>query len=223
MPKQRKYRAITYIDGFNLYHGIRDSEWRNCLWLDLQALSRHLLAPNNKLVAVKYFTARIRGAEDGDNRARAADREAKRKRQADYLEALQTLPLLKIYEGHYLPKIVTCNRCGTSWLKPEEKKTDVQMATQLVIDAYEDHFDTAMIVSGDGDITPPIEELTKRFPQKRFIAAFPPRRGNANIAKLTHTCFMIRLDQLRSCQLPNPVVKPDGHELWRPERWGRQP
>ena len=35
-------RVITYIDGFNLYHGIHDSGWLDCLWLDIGALAKQI-------------------------------------------------------------------------------------------------------------------------------------------------------------------------------------
>ena len=39
-------RVITYIDGFNLYFGLKSQGWERFLWLDVQALSRNLLKPD---------------------------------------------------------------------------------------------------------------------------------------------------------------------------------
>ncbi len=50
-------RVIAYIDGFNLYFGLKAMGWRRYYWLDLFKLSRNLLKTNQELVAVKYFTA----------------------------------------------------------------------------------------------------------------------------------------------------------------------
>lgn len=36
-------RVISYIDGFNLYFGLKQKGWRKYYWLDLAALSRSLL------------------------------------------------------------------------------------------------------------------------------------------------------------------------------------
>ena len=49
-------RVATYIDGFNLYYGIRAGGRRH-LWLDVEGLALSLLKPNQQLVAVRYFTA----------------------------------------------------------------------------------------------------------------------------------------------------------------------
>ena len=38
-------RVISYIDGFNLYFGLKDKGWKRYYWLDLAALSGALLKP----------------------------------------------------------------------------------------------------------------------------------------------------------------------------------
>jgi hypothetical protein len=52
-------RVAAYIDGFNLYYGIR-KDGRRHLWLDIEGLIRSLLKPEQQLVAVRYFTAPVR-------------------------------------------------------------------------------------------------------------------------------------------------------------------
>ena len=53
----QKQRVIVYIDGYNLYYGMRADFGNRYMWLDLQAFSESLLQPYAELVAVKYFTA----------------------------------------------------------------------------------------------------------------------------------------------------------------------
>ena len=84
-------RVIAYIDGFNLYHGLRESKLRRYYWLNLRALAENLLRKYQELVCTKYFTARISGAWAGDPPDRAKYLNAERKRQSDFLEALDTL------------------------------------------------------------------------------------------------------------------------------------
>jgi len=52
--------VIAYIDGFNLYNGLKASYQRRFLWLDLEALCTKLLVDDQHLRAVKYFTAPVR-------------------------------------------------------------------------------------------------------------------------------------------------------------------
>jgi hypothetical protein len=51
-------RLIVYIDGFNLYHGLKERSGRRLLWLDLAKLAR-LLRPRSSIVRVNYFTAPV--------------------------------------------------------------------------------------------------------------------------------------------------------------------
>ena len=56
MQKQ-PHRTIVYIDGFNFYYGeIKGTQWK---WLDPVALFQNVLGVQNKLVKIKYFTARV--------------------------------------------------------------------------------------------------------------------------------------------------------------------
>jgi len=36
-------RAIAYIDGFNLYYGLKEKHWRYYYWVDLKLLCQNLL------------------------------------------------------------------------------------------------------------------------------------------------------------------------------------
>lgn len=202
-------RVATYVDGFNLYFGLKHARFKRYYWLDLEALSMSLLRPGQQLVAVHYFTARIR--DDGHN---AADR----KRQSDYLEALETRNV-RIQYGHFLEKPGYCRACHATWTRYEEKMSDVNLAVQLQADAFDDVFDTALIVSGDSDMTTPIRRIRSRFPSKRLIVAFPPARHAAELKRAAHGYTHIGEDKLRTSQLPSTITKPDGHVLSRPRSW----
>lgn len=202
-------RVSTYIDGFNLYFGLKDSGFKRHYWLDLQSLAAGLLKPQQQLAGVHYFTARIR-----DNRHNTSDR----KRQNDYLEAL-ALCGVSIQYGHYLEKLRRCRKCHSTWLDYEEKMTDVNLAIQLLADAFDDAFDVALIVSGDSDLTTPIKRVRERFPSKRLIVAFPPGRHSAELKRTAHGYLTIGEDKLRASQLPERIRKPDGHVLVRPATW----
>lgn len=90
MNNSTKKRAVVYIDGFNLYYGcLKGSKLK---WLDLLALSKHLLdADQYQIEKIKYFTARIID-EDGTGTAT---------RQGFYLNALKSIPNLEIHFGKF--------------------------------------------------------------------------------------------------------------------------
>ncbi len=52
--------VAAYIDGFNLYYGMKNKYGRKYLWLDLVKLAGHL-RPEDEVVQVRYFTTIVRG------------------------------------------------------------------------------------------------------------------------------------------------------------------
>lgn len=202
-------RVMAYVDGFNLYFGLKDSGFQRYYWLDVAALAHGLLKPGQQLLATHYFTARIRA-----NGRNLADQ----KRQSDYLEAL-ALRGVRCQFGHYLQKARQCRQCGASWLDYEEKMTDVNIAIQMLEDAFDDAFDTALVISGDSDLTTPIRRVRERFPKKRLIVAFPPRRFSNELKRCANGYLTIGEDKLRASQLPVRLTKPDGYVLTRPANW----
>ncbi len=202
-------RVIAYVDGFNLYFGLKQSGFKRYYWLDVAMLARHLLKPEQQLVATHYFTARIR-----DNGRNAADQ----KRQNTYLEAL-ALQGVQCQFGHYLEKTRTCRKCGSTWPDYEEKMTDVNIAIQLLNDTFDDAFDVALVISGDSDLTTPIRRVRQRFPHKRVIVTFPPNRYSNELKRCATGYITIGEDKLRASQLPEQIRKPDGFVLSRPATW----
>ncbi|MXW61623.1 MAG: NYN domain-containing protein [Acidimicrobiaceae bacterium] len=200
-------RVAAYIDGFNLYHGLIDASLLSSRWLDLRAMCTSLLKPHQQLDLVRYFTTRV------------SNDPAKQTRQGTYLDALTAHGGVDIDYGHFLSKTVQCKQCGNTWQRPEEKKTDVNIAVRLLDDAYDNLFDVAFVVSGDSDLVPPIESARRRHPEKTIIVAFPPKRRSAELSRVSHAAFPIRNSVIRKSRLPDPVVKASGHELHAPHGW----
>jgi hypothetical protein len=204
-------RVIAYVDGFNLYFGLRSKGWRRFYWLNIHGMAGHLLKPGQHLVGVKYFTSRVSSSPTDPDQDR---------RQNLYLEAVATLPQTNLYFGHYLSKLVECRNCGAKWMKQEEKMTDVNIAIELLVDAQQDNFDTALLVSADSDLTGPVVKVRTLFPKKRVLVAFPPDRVSERLKREASAWTNIGKDAIRGNQLPNPVVKAGGVELWKPVEWG---
>ncbi len=219
MSDSESERTIAYIDGFNLYFGLRESGYRRYYWLNLRRLVQNLLRPNQKLVMTKYFTARISAAACPENPALGEKLRAKRQRQSDFLEALETLTDFRIFYGHYLHKPTTCRKCGHCWADHEEKMTDVNIATELLRDAFENKFDTAILLSADSDLVPPIRVIRELFALKRVVAVFPPARFSHHLKTVAHAHLLLGRPMLAKSQFPDQVQKPDGHVLQRPDRW----
>ncbi len=97
--------------------------------------------------------------------------------------------------------------------------TDVNIAVELLGDAQDDAFDTAIIVSGDGDLAGPVRHARVRYPAKRTVVAFPPGRHSAGLRSAATAYLTLGRDACRDSQLLEQVVKPDGFILTRPLSW----
>ena len=203
-------RVTVYIDGFNLYYGLRAKRWRRYYWLDVRSLSENLLRPNQDLVEVHYFTTKV---------FREPNNPGKFTRQRTFLHATELLQGVSIHYGYHLSKKMSCSVCGSTWQTYEEKMTDVNIATKLLGDAQDDVFDTAIVVSGDGDLTTPVRAVRKRYSKKRTVIAFPPGRHAAGLIRAASAYFTIGRDVFRDSQLPNQITKADGYVLRRPTNW----
>ena len=205
-------RVIVYIDGFNLYFGMREGKLRNLYWLDMVKFSRRLLKEGQSLAAVKYFTARISGLTD----------EAKRLRQKMFLDALATLDGLRIITGLYQPEPIECRHCHVPFDQDNEKMTDVKLSLAMVADAQDDKFDTAILVSGDSDQVPTIQYIKTRYPTKRVIVYFPPNRPSHHLKQEAHGVMHVDELMLRNSQMDDPMLARDGKtKLFCPDHWRR--
>ena len=122
-------RVVVYVDGFNLYFGLKSRGYKRYYWLDVSLMASHFLRPDQALVGVNYFTADI------------TDPPHKRRRQQTLLDALETHTPTKIIRGRYLTKHRQCRQCGSVMRIPEEKKTDSAISAMMVADAFTDQFD----------------------------------------------------------------------------------
>lgn len=206
IEEQKMERIIVYVDGFNLYFGMIEAGFDYCKWLNLKLLSENIINEKQKLVEVKYFTSRVSNNPD------------KQKRQSVYLEALESVGV-KIYYGHYQRDMVECKRCGNVWQDYNEKMTDVNIATQILVDAYNNAYDAAILISGDSDLVPPIKAVHENFNQKRVIVAFPPKRHNNSVALVAKGYFVIGRKKLVDSQFEDEVIKNDGFKLKKPTDW----
>ena len=204
-PKPQRF--IIYIDGFNLYFGLKDSGFQRFYWLNVQELARNLVPSPGELVYTKYFTTRIAAPVD------------KRERQANYIEALEMLDDIAIYYGKYQFSTRTCFQCGNQERVPNEKMTDVNIAVEMLSDAFQDRFDVALLVSGDSDLTGPVAAIRRLFPEKRVIIAFPPTRHSQELEDAASGHFVIGRAKFSKSQFPDQIRKPNGYILKRPARW----
>ena len=206
-------RTFVYVDGFNLYYGaLKGTPWR---WLDPVALLEKVLRPQHRIVALKYFTARVSDTP-GDR--------SKPQRQDAYLRAVQRFrPEVEVFFGHFLSHTVrmplarpTGGRRTVDVVRTEEKGSDVNLAVHLLNDGWLDLYECAVVVSNDSDLAEAMR-LVKRHQGKRIGLVTPGTRApsrqllaNADFAR------RIRTGGLRHSQLPDPIP---GTTIRKPANW----
>lgn len=143
-----------YIDGFNLYYRkLEDSPYR---WLNIRKLSE-LLVPKAYVKRVRYFTARVQPEPDNANAEAIV-------RQHTYIRALDTLKAegVTIHFGLFRTQIKQRKRASpphnlVSVIENAEKGSDVNLASHLLLDAFNRDFDMAPVVSNDSDLRTPVQ------------------------------------------------------------------
>jgi hypothetical protein len=205
LPVFRK-RARLYVDGFNLHHAILDLNRRELLWLDLNALGRALMPPSERLAGVVWVSA---------HRPQRRDRMAA---LLAYEEAL-TARGVRCLMGHFVVHGDQCQACGHQWMEATEKQSDVNLALSIAADAAANRFDTAYILTTDGDHAATTRFLHEGYPDKRIVSVAPPGRGhNRQLLEWAHARTEIETSMLERCGLPERILTRSGY-VERPVGW----
>ncbi len=210
---QTRRRIIVYVDGFNLYfRRLRNTPYR---WLDLVALFKQKF-PDDDVVAVRYFTARVGGKFDP----------LKPVRQQAYLRALASTPLVKIHYGNFLTKPARykliepiINADGAVYesvdvWRPEEKGSDVNLGVHMLNDAWKDSFDVAAVVTNDTDLVEPMKLVTE-LGKKVFIVHPDANPARSLVQYATYRVWLHDSD-LRAAQLPDAIELASGKIVHKP-------
>ncbi|MGL0787957.1 NYN domain-containing protein [Xanthomonas translucens] len=209
-------RTFVYVDGFNLYNsGLKQD--RSLRWLDIRAMCGAVLKPENKIEGLRYFTARISAEPDdpsGPNR------------QDVYIRALQAhISELIVHLGQFQsnnrrrplaypeagrPRTVEIvERC--------EKGSDVNLAVNLLNDAWEDRFDCAVVLSNDSDLAEALMLVRKL---KKCIGLMTTAtRPTASLQAHAHFFRHLTNTHFRNSQLPDEITDGAGRVIHRPVRW----
>ncbi len=150
--ESKEDRVSIFIDGSNLYHSLKSIEG---VKIDFEKLIKEL-SKDRILKNTFYYIAPLD----------IASNEERYWKHQKFLAELEKIPRFKI---------ILCTlrkytkKDGTFGF--EVKGDDVYLANDLLVGAYEDLYDTAILVSGDEDFIPVINTL-KRLKKKTENAFF---------------------------------------------------
>ena len=137
-----KERVAIFIDGSNFYHSVKHLKIADKI--DFQKLVNELVE-GRELVKVFYYNASL---------DISANPEIYWKQQK-FFDMLRKLPKFEVI----LCKLRKAKRDGK--VEYEMKGDDTHLVSDFVGEAYENLYDTAIIVSGDEDFISPIERVEK--------------------------------------------------------------
>jgi len=216
--------VFAYIDGFNLYFGIRSFEKDPYLkWCNVKKLMGRFLDRNEVLEEVKFYTARA----EHMNPIRAGTTN----RYTSYTTALNSIGV-KVIEGNFKrkdiaipidrvlhPDLVNERVAGArvKYKTYEEKETDVHLGVDLVSDAYQNLYDKAFVVSGDSDLIPALLCVLNNLSEKHIKVIAPPTQHLKDIKENLAPRYPQQLStdkiiktHLRESVLPDEIQTADG-------------
>jgi uncharacterized LabA/DUF88 family protein len=140
-------KVIIFIDGSNHYNIIKDIVGKNYSLKDFNFEKFiNYLTDGRKLVRVYYYTAPLDKKKD----------EETYKKQQQFFESLKKISCFNLI----LCRMQKDKDNGTT--KYHVKEDDIHIAVDMVKYAYNDAYDTAILVSSDGDFVPAIEAVKER-------------------------------------------------------------
>ena len=217
-------KTIVYVDGYNLYYGLlRRSAFK---WLDLYRLFQdHALGQNAEVLEVRYYTAPVLG--------RMSDDPESSQRQRTYLQALRKMPPNRVTiiggkimaETPVLRLVNPLPECpGLTHVKVHdftEKKTDVNLAADLITGAWTGAYEQAVICSNDTDLEGALRVVKEHRPAIRLglVAPIPSddsRKIAADLKSHADWSKVLSKVHLERSQLPDKIP---GTALRRPDNW----
>ncbi len=207
--------ANVYIDGFNLYYRcLKDTPYK---WLNVSRLAALLLPAGTQVNRIRYFTARMRALPNDPDAPT---------RQQIFLRALATIPNLSITYGHFLSNNVTMPLVNPSPTGPkfaqvirtDEKGSDVNLATYLLLDAFKHEAEIALIISNDSDLAEPIRVVKTEFGVTIGITQPCRGRPSVTLGGLADFVKQIRAGALMASQFPKALTDATG-TFEKPPTW----
>ena len=205
-------RAALYVDGFNFYYGVtnhyrplreeRGYSLSGLAWCDFRALvERHF---GFDVAFIKYFTAPVTESVE------TASRPGEHDRYALWRRAVETIPGLRVIEGHYVARDPDHQRPDAPLHFREEKQTDVQIAVEMLLDAERnaDEFEQVLLLTGDQDQWPAVCALMLRLERPKPTGILLPPSCSQQAAQA----------QLKACQDRLLARHRSGESVFGPRR-----
>ncbi len=200
-------RYGIYIDGFNVYHALKE-DYPQYMWLDYRKLIDQALCAKDTIERIVYFSAYAKWKQGAVLRHR------------EYIKALRSAGI-DVILGKFKRTTRKCKLCQKKYSSHEEKRTDVNIALQIVADAVDNVYDRALILTADSDLIPAVEMVHQLTPGKEVGIMRPIGRVCGDLSQ--HVDFSRKMSQklLRQSQFPDEIVA-GADRIIRPASWATE-
>jgi len=175
-----KEKVIIFIDGSNHYHIVRDivGDDEDLSKFDFSKFIKYLVGDRD-LIRVYYYTAPLDKNYIAPKGAKETGQETYAKQQ-QFFEKLKKISYFNLVLCRMQKDSVErwkCKKCGgkDNKRKYSVKEDDIHLAVDMVKLAYNNAYDTAILISSDGDFVPAInavKEVGKRVENIGFESKF---------------------------------------------------
>ena len=158
-----KERVAIFIDGSNFYHSTKNIEAKGYK-IDLKKIIDELA--RRRKVETFYYTALL-------------DPEYNLEKYKEHKEVIEDLKKIQNF------KVVLCDMRKikiNGKVEYEVKGDDIYLAHDMLIGAFDNQYDVAIVMSGDADFIPVIKTLRERF-KKRIGNAYFRRTSSFKLRK----------------------------------------
>ena len=226
-------RAAFYVDGFNLYHGIKAIQKQpikgspappnkaHLKWFSVRDFAEFVTNPlGEAIVVIRYFSALATHMPQGVGRHQTYLRALKSTGVEYQLGSFKAKPKRMSF-SNIDQKGEPYATAKFNWISYEEKETDVNIAIQMVQDAMDDVADVFYVISADTDLAPAVKLIQARYPHIEYIPVLPPNRAKNN--ELKRLCsrpgnhIEMSENNVERCRLPERIVDAAGVFTCPPE------
>jgi hypothetical protein len=100
----------------------------------------------------------------------------------------------------------------------EEKGSDVNLATRLLMDAVDGDFEQALVISNDSDLMEPIRVIKQKFGLP-IVVVSPYSTLTIKLRRASSSWALLDKSLLAQCQLPHSIRDRKGRLITKPTAW----
>ena len=181
-------RAVVFIDGSNFYFKMKSLRIKGLRKYDYRRLCENL-AGDRQIIAIGYYVGVVR-ATFNDVKGQQL-----RRAQIDLFNRLRDQNVM-VHKG-YLMK-----NNG----KYHEKGVDVKLATDLLVGAYENLYDDAIVISSDTDLIPAMQKAKELKKNVEYVGfGHQPSLALQTAATRSRLLLVEELEKFVAKEIKNPI------------------